>query len=61
MATHEITVVKRNSDYMAYLDGNEALWGCGKSPDVAVASVIYAHQKETGLKITEKFERPICK
>ena len=57
MATHKITVVKRVSDYMAYLDGNKALWGCGKSPNEAVASVVYSHQRETGIEITEKFER----
>lgn len=53
---HKITVVKRSSDFMAYLDGNKALWGCGKSPGEAVASVVYSHQRETGIAIEEEFD-----
>jgi hypothetical protein len=47
-----ITVKRRFSDYHASIDGsNETQWGCGKSIDEAVGSVVRNQQERLGLKI----------
>jgi hypothetical protein len=47
-----ITVKRRFSDYHASIDGSgEAQWGCGKSIDEAVGSVVRNQQERLGLKI----------
>ena len=53
---HTITVVKRSSDFIAYIDGDKSLWGCGKSPNEAVASVVYSHKDSLEISIEEEFD-----
>ena len=49
--TMTITVEKRSSDYMAYINGNTALWGSGSTPDDAIGNAIRSHRERMGIEI----------
>lgn len=38
-----ITVRRRSDDYMAFLTGDERIWGCGKTVNESIGSVVSAH------------------
>lgn len=53
---YKIIVERRQDDYMAYLNGDKKLWGCGKTPDLAVISLIRNHAEKMNIKI--KYTNP---
>lgn len=46
-----IVIVKRPSDYMAFLKASPGVWGCGKGPNEAIGDMIQAHAKHFNLQI----------
>jgi hypothetical protein len=38
-----VTVMRRSADYMAYIDGDEHIWGAGRTPHEAVGDVCIYH------------------
>jgi len=46
-----ITIQKRSDDYIAYLNNDPKLWGCGSTPNAAIGDVIHTHYKELNVKI----------
>jgi hypothetical protein len=41
-----IKVVRRQDDYMAYVDGDTRLWDCGSTVDEAIGKLIRTHPQE---------------
>lgn len=41
-----IRVVRRPDDYMAFVDGDTALWGRGTSADEAIGALVRTHPHE---------------
>ncbi len=50
-----INVTKRTEDYHACIDGEPGLWDCGKTPALAVGSLIYTHRDRFGIEIDTGF------
>ncbi len=40
---YKITIVARDSDYMAFFNDDKRLWGCGKTYESALGSAIRTH------------------
>ncbi len=54
----EIVVRKRSDDhgdYKTVVKNNECYWGCGKSQDAAVGSLIQSHPEQFGISIKREF------
>lgn len=50
----------RSSDVMAYLKGNKAIWGCGRSRGEAIGNLVLNHAVVFGLVVEtdqESFDR----
>lgn len=45
-----VIVRRRMGDFMAYLKGNEAYWGCGKTVYEAVGNLYCAHHDALALR-----------
>ena len=54
----KITVVERRDDYMAYLQDDKRLWGCGGSPAEAIGSAIMAHGSYISLELDLQLSTP---
>ncbi len=48
----EIVVSKRSHDWHACLKDRPEIWGCGKSIDEAIGSLIRAHAERFGISLT---------
>lgn len=48
-----ITLRKRSDDWHACINGDERLWGCGKTIDDAIGNVVRTHKATLGLTIEE--------
>jgi hypothetical protein len=46
-----IVLERRPSDVMAYLKGNKAVWGCGRSATEAIGDVVLSHADAFGLVV----------
>ena len=46
-----ITVERRSDDFMAFLNGNRSLWGCGRTEAIAVLDVLRAHAVDAGVTV----------
>lgn len=44
MNEHKIVTEERPDDYIAYVDGDPQIWGCGITRELAVYNLIGAHQ-----------------
>jgi hypothetical protein len=53
----KIKVTKRYADYHACIDGQEGFWGCGKSVDEAIGSVILSNAAKFGLNIETPYKK----
>jgi hypothetical protein len=51
MPTVDIMVVKRNSDYKAYLADNDAVWEAGKSEAEAIGKLVISAKGILGLAV----------
>lgn len=51
---HTITIVKRSSDFMAYLDDDKAMWGCGKNRREAIGCLIDAWSDKVDIHLIEE-------
>ena len=49
----KITVEKRSEDYMAFVNDDRRIWGCGKSPQEAIGDVIMSHVATIGMPDVE--------
>lgn len=47
----DITVIRRHDDFMAYISSNCRYWGCGRTQDEAVGSLIRNHPYMFGVVI----------
>ncbi len=47
----KVIVTKRSDDYHACQAGKTAVWGCGKTADEAIGSLIRAHQDRFNITI----------
>ena len=45
IAMKRIVVVRRNDDYHASLEGHPEIWGCGKTSESAIGSLVSAHKE----------------
>lgn len=55
-----IVLERRTSDVMAYLKGNKAVWGCGRTAVEAIGSLVRSHTEAFGLAVEtdeESFNR----
>ena len=46
-----IVVEKRSDDYMAYLESDKAIWGCGSTVVEAVGELIYFHPEVFNINV----------
>jgi hypothetical protein len=46
-----IVVTKRADDYHACIEGQPSFWGCGKTPDAAVGSLVQSHPEQFSVKV----------
>lgn len=49
-----IIIEKRSHDYMAYLENNKTIWGCGKDINSAIGNLISTHPIELNLDLVFK-------
>ena len=56
----KITVVKRSNDYMAFINDNRRLWGCGRSPKAAIGDVVIHHADALGFQFDYKGNGEYC-
>ena len=56
----KITVEKRNDDYMAFINDDRRLWGCGRSPKVAIGDVVMHHREALGFRFEYKGNGEYC-
>lgn len=47
----KIIVTNRGHDFHAALNGDTRLWGCGKTPDVAIGDALRTHADRFGIFI----------
>lgn len=47
-----------NGDFLAFLENNRAIQGCGKIPDAAVGKVIRDHPQTFGISVEMQKEQP---
>jgi hypothetical protein len=52
----KITVEKRSEDYMAFVNDDRRIWGCGKSPQEAIGDVIMSHVATIGMPDVEMLQ-----
>lgn len=50
----KIIVTKRSDDYHACLEGYPGIWGCGRTPNEAIGSLITAHADMFKIKVEYK-------
>lgn len=55
----KIEVIERTNDYMARISDNHGCWGCGKSLNEAVGSLIRYHSERFGIDITYDITKSI--
>jgi hypothetical protein len=53
---NKIVVEKRSEDYIASIDEQKEMWGCGPSIAAAIGDLITAHRKRFDIKIEYKLE-----
>jgi len=51
MSERRIIYTKRSSDWHACLEGQPAIWGCGKSVDEAVGALVRNHPEQFGVSL----------
>lgn len=56
----KITVVKRTDDYMAFINDDRRLWGCGRSPKAAIGDVVMHHSETLGFRFEYKGNGEYC-
>lgn len=49
--TKKLVVTRRSDDYHVCINGNQTLWGCGKSIDEAIGDCVRTHSDELGIEI----------
>ena len=49
-----IVIEKRSHDYMAYVENNKTIWGCGKDEKSAIGDLISTHSVVMNLKLIFK-------
>ena len=52
----KITVEKRSEDYMAFVNDDRRIWGCGKSPQEAIGDAIMSHVAMIGMPDVEMLD-----
>ena len=53
----KIIIIKRTADYMAHLQGNPGVWGCGLTPSRAIGDLVFFHPEAFGIQIDPTPER----
>ena len=60
----KITVEKRvgvsHTDYMAFINDDRRLWGCGRSPKAAIGDVVMHHSDALGFRFEYKGNGEYC-
>lgn len=54
---HKITIQKRATDYIAYLNGDAMVCATGSSPCWALGRLVLSHATELGVELEQPVER----
>ena len=49
-----IVIEKRSCDYMAYIENDKTLWGCGKNINSAIGNLVSTHSDKLNLDLIFK-------
>jgi hypothetical protein len=54
----KIIVEERSHDWMAFLEGQRGIWGCGRTPYEAIGNCVNAHREMFGIGVQFPEIRP---
>lgn len=51
MIINRIIVEKRIDDFIAYIEGDRTIWGCGNTKNAAIGNLVSTHQDVFGIQV----------